>query len=137
MDAAAWTPLLVGADADAARDAIRAIAAALRAPDPAWGVGPSLANGAAGLAVFYGYLAGAEPDHGHEDAGSRFLDTAIEAVATVPMMPSLHHGFTGVAWATQHLIGRLVEPSDDDPNDAIDEALRDLLRAPTDGDYDL
>jgi len=139
MDAVAWTPLLAGADADAARDAVHAIAAALREPDPSWRVGASLSNGAAGLAIFYGYLARSEPGQGHEDIGIRFLERAIEAVATDAMMSSLSHGFAGIAWATQHLTGTLVEPSedDDDPNTAIDTALLDQLRAPSDGDYDL
>jgi len=122
-----WTPLLTGADADRAREAIAGVARALREPDPAWQVGASLANGDAGLAVFYAYL-------GDIDTAAACIERAIDAAARTPMVASLHHGYAGIAWATEHLVGRVIaaEPGED-LNADIDVALRDAL----DDNYDL
>jgi len=55
------------------------------------------------------------------------------------MMPGLYSGFTGVAWAVEHLQGRLFESDpDDDPNLEIDEALLSFLDSSAGPDeYDL
>ncbi len=57
-----------------------------------------LAGGRTGLAVFFSYLA-----RTHGDTPSRIatalLDQAISVVGNTVMSPSLHEGFTGIAWA--------------------------------------
>jgi hypothetical protein len=57
---------------------------------------------------------------------------------TLPLGPGLYSGFTGVAWATAHLTGRLLASDADDPNRAIDDTLLAYLhRTPWSHDYDL
>jgi hypothetical protein len=112
----AWAPLLAGADADSARDAIAAIAAELREPDPAWQVDASLGTGFAGLAVLYSYLAAVEPDAGHEEVAIRFVERATDGA---PPGSSLFYGGTGVAWVIEHLTGWLFD-RDDDPGADIE-----------------
>jgi class I lanthipeptide synthase len=116
--AVTWTPLLEGELADRARAAIAGIAEALRDPPPSWHVGPTLADGTAGLAILYAYL-------DREDDAATHLECAMDAVGDVPMPPSFHRGFVGVAWAAQHLV-----PDRDD--DAIDDALLAMAPPPAD-----
>ncbi len=134
-----WRPLLEGADAERAREAVAAVAAEL---DPACreGAGPSLASGSAGLAVFHAYLNAAEPDAGHDDSAMASLDAAIQAVSEQELSPHYYAGFPGVAWAVEHLRGRLFEmdEDDEDPNEEIDAAVRERLGvSPWRTDYDL
>jgi lantibiotic modifying enzyme len=140
-----WVPLLDGALRDRALEAVLAIADALRAEgissDPrsaADADAASLADGDAGLAIFFAYLAQAGlTDRGFEPA-ERLLDDAQAALATLPMTPSLYQGFTGVAWATEHLTRCVFQSDDDDANEAIDEALQDYLtQSPWIDDFDL
>ena len=134
-----WRPLLTEADAERAREAVAAIAAEL---DPArrGDDGPSLASGSAGIALFHSYLNAAEPDAGHDDRAMACLDAAIEAVGEQELMPHYYAGFPGVAWAVEHLRGRLFEmdEEDEDPNEEIDRAVRERLGlSPWKTDYDL
>ena len=59
----------------------------------------------------------------------RALGRAIEALATVPLSPSLYGGFTGVAWVADLLSGDSTAALDDDPNAAVDAALESYLNA--------
>jgi hypothetical protein len=129
-----WHPLLTGTPADRILEAVHEIAAAL--PSAA---SPSLAGGQAGQAVFHAYLALQEEDEAQADRAAALLDSAVEALATTPLPPNLYSGFPGVAWAIEHLQGRLFEPEEgEDPNLDIDEALLGALdRSPWPGDYDL
>lgn len=121
-----WTPILVGEPAQAARRAVHELADALDAFDAP--LGPSLADGHAGLALLEGYLARTSPGQGHVERMMRHIDAALEALAEVPSDPSLFTGFTGVGWTLQHLHS-LVPGLDDD--DVIDEVLASCLeRAP-------
>src|SRR5688572_10366752 len=83
----------------------------------------------------------------HAARVDQLLDEAIDSLATVPMRPALYAGFTGVAWAVEHL-GRLLGgeteeqeeggAKDEDMNEEIDEALLTALdRGSWVGDYDL
>jgi hypothetical protein len=84
------------------------------------------------MALFFGYLAGAQEGRGHEDTASRLLDWAQDDVAEgrVPYGAGLYQGFTGVAWTVEHLTG--------DPQDSIDEHMATYLRrSPWREDYDL
>jgi hypothetical protein len=146
-----WWPILDGALRRQALAVAAEIAEALRDPPPAcvpekapeMGRAQavedgSLAGGRAGLAVLFAYLAQARSEPGDADVAVRFLNDAIEAVASVPMSDALYGGFTGVAWTVAHLQERLSLPSEEDPNEAIDDALVDSLnRSPWPGEYDL
>lgn len=130
-----WHPLLTDSLADRVSEAVREIAAALPAT-----ANPSLSGGQAGQAVFHAYLALHGEDEAQADRAAELLDGAVEALATTPLPPTLYTGFPGVAWAVEHLQGRLFEPGEDDedPNLSVDEALLGALeRSPWPGDYDL
>jgi hypothetical protein len=137
-----WRPLLDGDLAAKADDAVNAIAEALAVASPdVFGLG---SGGTVDLALFYGYLArttGAAA-HGHLERTNGLLDHALEAAAARPMGAALYSGFTGVAWALEHL-SRLLEENDepdagdDDMNEEIDETLLTALAAPWTGEYDL
>jgi class I lanthipeptide synthase len=128
-----WAPILEGRLAGRAVDAIGAIERSLRAPvldEPA-----SLACGRAGLAVLYAYLAKAGLLGDADETATTFLDQSVEAVGEVGMSADLYGGFTGVAWAVEHL---RAEDDGTDPNQDVDLALRDHLgRAPWRNGYDL
>jgi lantibiotic modifying enzyme len=142
-----WRRLLRGAALERAARTVQAIAEALRNRPCALissesgefvGDAASLAQGYAGLALLYGYLAEAKTVPGAGKAAEHFLDGAVDAVAVMPMEPSLFGGFTGVAWATAHLDGRLFHAQAEDPNTAVDKALGTCLaQSPWAGDYDL
>jgi hypothetical protein len=160
MDSRLWRPLLEGELADQAWEAVTAIAQALETwspeGEPADGGldrGGSI-GGTAGVALFHGYLAkalakamDAEAEH-HGARTEQLLDEAVEALATTPMRAALYSGFTGVAWAAEHL-GRLLGEEEvqeqetsgveeEDMNEEIDQALLTVLdRQSWAGDYDL
>lgn len=145
-----WRPLLEGELADRAWETVNDIAEALetwspgeapsrRPSDPGFAIG----GGTAGQALFHGYLAeaGVEGAERQAERADQLLERAIESLATVPMRPGLYAGFTGVAWAAEHL-GRLggaeEEAEDEDMNEEIDRALLTALeRGSWVGDYDL
>lgn len=136
-----WRPLLQGALAEEASRAVREIAEALPQIPPGVRLRhASLAGGRAGEAVFYAYLALDRGDEAAADRAISLLDAAAEELATTPMPPSLYSGFPGVAWAMEHLRGRLFEEEGDgeDPVLEIDRALlAPLGRSPWPGEYDL
>jgi hypothetical protein len=154
MGSGHWRPLLEGDLAARAWEAVGDIAEALEAwvpeAEPADGKldrGVSIGGGTAGQALFHGYLfktGGAERDAARTE---QLLDEAAEALATIPMSAALYSGFTGVAWAAEHL-GRLLgdgeeqeaggAEEDEDMNEEIDHALLTALgRTSWAGDYDL
>lgn len=126
-------PLLEG---DAARRAWRTldtIAGELRALPASLEPGASLANGRAGMAVFFSALDSLRPGRGHGAHAAALLEAATTALAEMPMDASLHEGFTGVAWALEHLA-----PRGEDLAGDIDAALLEALgRSPWEGAYDL
>lgn len=119
-----WRPLLEGDLAAKAEDALRAICEELVEPS-----NPSV-SGKAGVALFHAYLGDAE-------RADELMDRAVDALAMTPMRPSLHGGFTGIAWAAEHLNRVLGETEPDDMSEEIDESLLTALAAPWTGDYDL
>ena len=166
-----WQPVLEGTLAERARATVEEIAAALltggldglreddasdrpaeeavagmdssrtvRSPDV------SFASGAAGVALFWAYLARATQSD--EDAARtlEYLDAAIDVVARQPMPPGLYGGYSGVAFAVQHVDHCLFDDDlhdveiaeQEDPNEAIDQTLLQTLRAASEkSDYDL
>ena len=134
-----WQPLLEGASAARARSIIDDVAAALLEPPatPA-AIEPSLAGGAAGRAVFFAYLNVAQPERDWDAQIERHLGDAVAALGEQTLADELYGGFTGVAWAAQHIEGRFLDADGEDPNAALDEALLGrLLRAPWQGHFDL
>ncbi|HZJ63369.1 MAG TPA: lanthionine synthetase C family protein [Kofleriaceae bacterium] len=124
-----WRPLLVGARADRVGRTIARIAE--RLAGAAGGPEVDLAHGAAGVAVFFDYLA--EAGLGAGSYAEAMLDRAFQGVADHPMLPGLHEGFTGIAWAAQHVLGDADEVVGD-----IDAAVLELTgRSPWVGRYDL
>jgi lantibiotic biosynthesis protein len=134
-----WQPLLEGDLADRALEAVFSIAEEIQAR-PGW-VDPriaeqqivpfraGLASGAAGQALFYGYLALHTEEERWADLALGLLDQAGEAVASIPMTESLYSGFPGIAWVGDHLRGRLFE-GDPEENREVDEALLSAFAHP-------
>src|SRR5262249_7468621 len=95
-----------------------------------------LAEGTAGIALFCAYSQTAESAPMQELAFD-CLAPAVEAMATQYMRASLFAGFTGIAWAMQHVSSLLAVASDDIGGD-IDLALESYLRqSPWNHHYDL
>ncbi len=149
----AWRPLLDGALAREALDVAGEIRKALQdlpapplpeggpgevlpgsEPSPA---GASLAGGLAGRAIFHAYLGEALASEKEFEKARECLRNGAEIVFREQTTPSLYGGFTGVAWATEHLRPLLFD-EEEDPNEAIDGALVEHLGlAPWLGPYDL
>jgi lantibiotic modifying enzyme len=95
-----------------------------------------LAEGAAGVAVFFAYMEAAGLATRAREFALEYLSIAIESLATQAMSPPLYSGFTGIAWAVQHVSGVLKEPVDD--LSAIDSAVETYLgHSPWKDEYDL
>jgi lantibiotic modifying enzyme len=122
-----WRPILSGATAEQALQAVDAIAGSIPSITslPA-GQDPSLGRGQAGVALLFAWLARTSRMPQAGDLASQCLDRAVEAVSREAMNPSLYGGFTGVAWAAE-LVDRLLGPEAEDRNEAVDEALLRLL----------
>jgi hypothetical protein len=146
-----WLPILPDGDhasiAGSVEQAIDELAAAL-APREEGGPAAAdalrsqaLADGPAGLALFFHYLDLARPGQGHDEHALAHLETAIAATAEQMTAPGLYGGFSGVAWVLEHLTGRLLEPpapGEEDPGDEVATALAAYLgHTPWLDDYDL
>ena len=136
-----WRPILNGAVCAQAIAAVEAIANETRKLCGIANVkdaDSSLAGGTSGLAVFHAYLATARHSDVDRNTAIRFLEQAVEDVSSTRMEPSLHSGFTGVAWAVSHLERRLRDSHAEDTATPIDEVLREFLdQSPWHWDYDL
>jgi lantibiotic modifying enzyme len=137
-----WTPLLDGTQRERALHVVGAIAAELRArfdssavTEPeAW----SLAEGRSGVALFFAYTGTGLGDDGAHAFAAQLVEESLEAAAGVAPLHHLFEGFAGVAWTLAHLDGWLLDLSDGDPNDAVDDALLDMVSTtPWPGEYDL
>jgi hypothetical protein len=127
-------PLLRGRAAEQVHDALRRISRALLEMPSRPVRDPSLADGGAGFALAHTALAPLFPRSGHLDRAEEALDRSIAALSRTPVSPYLYAGFTGVAWAVEHLRG----DSGEDANEAIDEALLlYLTRTPWTESFDL
>jgi lantibiotic biosynthesis protein len=131
---APWTAILTGREQARAREVVHDIAAFARRVETEHA---GLASGAAGIAVFLAYYAAAFGDEGAADRATELLDQATDRVADTPMTASLYEGFTGIAWAVEHLAGADGGDGDgdgdgdgsagDDPGAEIDDAVGSLL----------
>ncbi|HVR10580.1 MAG TPA: lanthionine synthetase C family protein [Thermoanaerobaculia bacterium] len=144
-----WVPILPDGQAlaqnDAVEQALDAIAAALAPSADADAAdaprSQSLADGPAGKALFFHYLDQARPGEGHDERAVTHLEAAIQATGETLTVPGLYGGFSGTAWALEHLTGRLLEPpapGEEDPGEEVAAALASYLeRSPWLDDYDL
>lgn len=145
-----WQPILDGDLKEQALEAVQAIADRLHAPPPAiipFGLEEakyrasteaSLGSGVAGLAVLYAHLDWAGIEGDYDETAVRFLEQALDALSSEVLGYSLYGGFTGAAWVTAHLKGHLLDAEDEDPNEQIDNYLRQYLsRSQWSGPYDL
>lgn len=123
---AAWSPLLDERLRGTASKVLEGITEALTAPERLASLDPYLFRGRSGVALLFGALAHAHAEPRHTLLAERLLEEATQAVATLEMIPDLFAGFSGIAWAVEHLQGTL-DP-EEDPLTDIDEALGGLLR---------
>jgi lantibiotic modifying enzyme len=131
----AWSPILQGVPAEQARSAIKDIARSLQEASIS---NLSLADGLAGVALFYAYLAQAEHNDTHAATAMELLAQTVDEVATRPLPHSLYTGLAGVAWTLSHLQGRLFDAEADAVDVLIDETLlADVCQTPWTHDYDL
>ncbi len=138
----AWTPILTGERRDRSVAAVQRIITALlesRDGDPE---DPSIGNGSAGLALVFAYAAQDThigfPVEELRAHALRHVDRAIDALLVKSLHPSLYSGFTGIAWAAEH-IGRMLfgDESEDIAGDLDQVLLSHLEQVPWTGDYDL
>lgn len=119
-----WSALLDGRARATASERVQRIAAELRFTMPAE---PTLAGGAAGVALFFAYLAQVTGDEADGETALKFLQYALDQQDGSSLHASLFEGGTGVSWVLAHLDGRLLDLGDEDPNVAMDAALLALL----------
>lgn len=132
-----WRPLVAdddpGPQRAAAEAALLAIAQSLRDAE----VGGAL-DGAAGVALLFGYLGESFPDGDWDSACQRHLDSAGRSLATEPLPPSLWQGLSGIGWMIEHLQARAQPDDETDLNQAVDAAVAPALaEAPYRGPFDL
>src|SRR5688572_14316907 len=134
-----WQPILDGDIYEQAVDSVQSIAAAIPSPTADTKIDSStIGGGTSGISLFYTYLSQIHSKEENQKKAMDLLDVAVDSLSSVPMPASLYGGFTGIAWAVEHLQGRLLDPDDEDPNEAIDEELINYLqKSPWKEDYDL
>ena len=113
--------------ASRAREALDALSTALSALAPTPPDEPSLAVGAAGLALAHAYLGPLFPGRGHEDGAAAALVRAARQLETRRVAPWLFQGMAGVAWVQEHLAA--AEEGADDAGDEVDVRLREVVEA--------
>lgn len=124
-----WRPVLHGELAEAASEAIRAIAASIgeAGREPPEGLGRSyphsLGFGRAGVGLFYAYLASCTDNNLASESAREHLEAALRGLAEDAMPPDLYRGFSGIVWTLQHLRESLWEEVVEDPIVAADDAL--------------
>jgi hypothetical protein len=132
-----WSPVLQGDLADRASSTIEELATVLAPVGLAGRADASWAGGSAGIATLFTHLAST----GHQAAQARandHIESAIQGLSAVPMLPSLLAGFTGVAWATLYLQDTFDGGRDPEYTAELDEALLEhVSRSPYRREYDL
>ncbi len=129
-----WRPILDGALAERARLSIQQISLRLRAATRDGAPTADLAGGSAGVALFFAYLS--ELGGTDEDAADavRLLEESVRALSRGDLGEMLHGGFSGIAWAVEHVAG---EEGEEDPNLAVDEALLRMSGDEPNREFDL
>ena len=132
-------PLSAGLTATARQivdDVARAIVRVAPPFDGDLSVVTSLLTREPGLAVFYAYLDRVQPKLQWRRNGLRHLERAIARVPEQSYKPFFSYGFSGTAWAVQHLTGWFVD-APDEMNADIDDALATLVEEAPTLSYDL
>jgi len=130
-----WRPVVDGAIADDAATAILRLAEPLRELEPEL---PTLNQGAAGLAILFGYLAETQLVSDASDVAWAHLARARQGLADLALPPELYGGFVGTAWACEHVDAHLVgERPDVDELTTIDDAVLGVLAQPDPRIFDL
>ena len=130
-----WEPLWTGADAERAIGVAREIGEALDRLD-AREVGPSIAGGAAGLALFYAALGRATGEQRWTDKALALLDEVVEQVGEAERFdPTFYGSHVGAGFAFTVLEGTLLE-ADEEESD-IDEMVGRLVQVSPWRNYDL
>lgn len=131
---------LAPAQTEAARRIVDDIARAIvRVGPPAdgdLGVITSLLTREPGFTLFYAYLDRLQPKPAWRRHGLRHLERAIARVPEQSSKPFFSYGFSGTAWALQHLAGWFVDVPDD-MNGDIDAALLKIVEEAPTLSYDL
>jgi lantibiotic modifying enzyme len=128
--ASCWRPIASGTTAQQALQAVDAIAESIAPLVASPGErDPSLGRGQAGLTLFYSWLARSGRTPQADVLARLCLHQAIDAVSTQVLNASLYGGFTGVAWVAE-VVDPLLDPGAEDRNEAIDDALLQLLSRP-------
>lgn len=104
------------------RDWIRAIARDL-ADRSELGVGPRLADGDPGIALFLGHAGRILDEPSWEAASEARIDRALDHATAAD--PYLFYGVTGIGWLLEHLSPS--DSTDDDPNADTDTLLEVIL----------
>ena len=131
LDSARWAPILEGGLCRKAYDALFAIDNDLPPPGSP-SSDTSLANGEPGFAVFQAYLARSgllPPDtaHRHRERARAYLQCAAEKLSGTTSALDLYSGFTGLAWAANHLQSMGLLDDCDELCDVADEVVLDGL----------
>lgn len=131
-----WTPLVEGEAAEPVLAAVDAVARDLTAV-AAGSLEPWLSRGAAGVALFFTYLARALGRPEAAERAGELLEQAVDELArSARPSAGLYRGFAGIAWVVEHLAAG--EAEGDDLNAEIDAALLAALeRGPWRGEVDL
>jgi len=128
-----WQPILSGPLADEARAGVEALGRCLRRPSADEPLDPFLANGCAGLALFYAYYALDRETAGESAAAEEHAETALEFLSqamegfSTRSSASLYDGLLGPPWVVEHLKGRLLDADEEDANEDVDVFLTEIL----------
>jgi lantibiotic modifying enzyme len=134
-----WRPLFSGPEAAQILSVVQEIAAAVSSGAPRPGNVSAqafprwrntLSAGLPGQSLLQAYLAFQGAGGSYGDMAIDLLDQATDAAAALRLTESLYFGFTGIAWVTAHLTGRLFE-EDEDSCLEIDELLLGSLSRPS------
>jgi lantibiotic modifying enzyme len=124
-----WTPVLTGDARQRALDAVVAVGDDLRASGAPGRTNDSLAAGATGLALMFGYLDSAFPERGYDEAALDCMQQVIDGIAGARPDPSLHSGIAGTGWVAAHLESMGVVETPVGLLPRIDEILATLVVA--------
>jgi len=133
---AGWRPILGETERETVLAAIDGFAQGLPSDSRAGSDG-SLSRGSAGVSLFFAYRAEAVGGNADAETAVALAERTLEDAAARPRDLALYGGFVGVGWTLAHLERLFLNLGDEDPNDALDEALLSMFESPWAGEYDL
>lgn len=86
-----------------------------------------LDSGFPGISIMYSYAYLQSNTEEFKELAFQYLNQSIEAIGTLPLHPSLYEGFTGIAFAVDH-VRRKTGMGGEDPVSSVDDVLLSLLR---------